>query len=93
MLGVVTHATTEHATTELLTAEELAERLRVRPSTIRLWAREGLIPVVKIGAKVLRFDVADVLAALKGREYGVSDAAAREALVSRAARGPQDGVP
>ena len=57
-----------HATTELLTAEELAERLRVRPSTIRLWAREGLIPVVKIGAKILRFDLGDVLGALKGRE-------------------------
>ena len=53
---------------QLLTAEELAERIRVRPSTIRIWAREGLIPAVKIGAKILRFDMDDVLESVKGRE-------------------------
>ena len=54
-----------HQTTQLLTPEELANRLKVRPSTIRQWGREGLIPVVKIGAKILRFDLADVLDTLK----------------------------
>jgi excisionase family DNA binding protein len=54
-----------NASGELLTSEELARCLRVRPATIRLWAREGLIPAVRIGGKVLRFDLADVLVALK----------------------------
>ena len=28
--------------TELLTADELADRLQVRPSTVRRWARRGV---------------------------------------------------
>ena len=61
-----------NATTgELLTAKELAERLRVRPSTIRLWAREGLIPAVRVGAKIIRFDLADVLRDLKRQDQPV----------------------
>ncbi len=54
--------------TELLTAEELADALKVKPSTIRLWYREGLIPVIKIGGTVRRFDFAEVIAALKERD-------------------------
>ena len=57
-------------TTELLTAEELADCMRVRPSTIRLWGREGLIPVVKIGGTIRRYDFAEVIAALKARDTG-----------------------
>ena len=60
------------ATVELLTVDELAEHLRVRPSTIRLWAREGLIPAVRIGAKVIRFDLQDVMGVLK---HGPQEAA------------------
>ena len=56
-----------NASNELVTAEELADRLRVRPSTIRMWSREGLIPVVRVGAKVVRFDYADVIQVLKDR--------------------------
>ena len=56
-----------YATNELLTSEELAERLRVQPSTILQWGREGLIPVIKIGGKILRYDLADVITALKER--------------------------
>jgi excisionase family DNA binding protein len=55
---------------ELLTATELAERLRVRPETVRQWARDGRIPRVKVNAKITRYDVADVIRALKGREEG-----------------------
>lgn len=59
------------STTELLTADELATRLRVRPGTIRAWARRGLIPSVLISPKVRRFDVCAVIDAIKqshGRE-------------------------
>ena len=52
---------------ELLTGQELAERLRVSPSTIREWAREGRIPEVRISGKVRRFDFAEVLAVIRER--------------------------
>lgn len=52
-------------TTELLTADELAERLRVRPGTIRLWSRRGRIPSIRISGKVIRFDVSAVIGALQ----------------------------
>ena len=51
-------------TCELLTADELADRLRVRPATVRLWGRQGRIPRVQISGKVVRFDLAAVIAAL-----------------------------
>ena len=45
---------------ELITATELAERLRLKPETIRLWAREGRIPALRPTAKTLRFDLNNV---------------------------------
>lgn len=51
-------------TTELLTADELADRLRVRPNTIREWSRRGLIPKIQLSPKVIRYDHGAVLAAL-----------------------------
>ena len=50
--------------TELLTAEELADRLRVRPDTIKVWTRAGRIPCVRITPKVVRYDVEAVLSKL-----------------------------
>lgn len=50
--------------TELLTAEELAERLRVRPDTVRRWTRQGRIPTVRLSRKVIRYDLSRVLAAI-----------------------------
>jgi len=50
---------------EVLTAEEVARRLSLRPSTVRRWAREGRIPAVRPTARVIRFDIAAVLAALR----------------------------
>jgi len=41
---------------ELLTADELAARLRVRPTTILEWARKGKIESVHVSHKVVRFD-------------------------------------
>lgn len=50
--------------TELLTTQELVARLRVSPETIRAWARRGLIPTLRISPKVIRYDLAAVLAAI-----------------------------
>ena len=62
---------------DLLTSAELAERLRVKPMTILGWYRKGRIPARKLSPKVLRFDLAEVVAALEaaterpaGREGG-----------------------
>ncbi len=48
-------------TKELLTAGELADRLAVRPGTIRAWVRAGKIPEVYVSPKVRRFDWASVV--------------------------------
>lgn len=50
---------------ELLTADELANVLDVRPGTIRRWTRDGIIPEIRISAKVRRYCYADVLNALR----------------------------
>lgn len=55
---------------ELITAQELAERLKLTPETVKLWAREGKIPVIRITPKTVRFDPVAVLAALSQREKG-----------------------
>lgn len=51
-------------TNELLTADELAKRLRVRPDTVRNWARRNLIPKVQLTSKVIRFDFDAVVKAM-----------------------------
>jgi excisionase family DNA binding protein len=53
--------------TELLTADQLAERLHLRPRTVQAWARQGRIPVVRLSPKVVRFDWAAVLTAIRDR--------------------------
>jgi len=53
--------------TDLLTAEELADRLRLRPGTVRRWSRRGRIPVVKLSPKVIRYDFLAVIDALTTR--------------------------
>jgi excisionase family DNA binding protein len=55
---------------DCLTAVELSERLKVRPSTILDWQRSGRIPALRITNKVLRFNLADVLAALNRSNAG-----------------------
>ncbi len=52
---------------ELLTAEELGKRLRLRPDTIKSWARRGLIPSIRATNKTRRFDIAEVIEALRRR--------------------------
>lgn len=57
-------------TEDLLTANELAERLRLRPRTIREWARRGLIPAIRLSPKVVRYELAAVLEAMTTRQGG-----------------------
>jgi excisionase family DNA binding protein len=50
---------------DLLTAAELADRLRVKPETVLGWHRSGRIPSIRLSHKVLRFNLGEVVAALK----------------------------
>ncbi len=52
-----------------LTPEELAACLRLRPSTVKSWAREGRIPCIRPSQRVVRFDLAAVGAALAARTW------------------------
>jgi len=52
---------------ELVTAEEMANRIGLQPSTIRIWGRQGFIPVIRITGKVIRYDPDAVLLALRKR--------------------------
>lgn len=49
----------------LLTATQLGERLGLRPRTLIRWAGKGLIPAVKPTQRVVRFEYAAVLEALR----------------------------
>ena len=49
---------------ELMTAPEVAERLRINVDTVRLWAREGRLPVVPLSTRSLRFRRSDIDALL-----------------------------
>jgi excisionase family DNA binding protein len=51
---------------DFLTAQELAEVLKVAPRTVLAWHREGRIPAVQPTGSTVRFILEDVLAALKG---------------------------
>lgn len=50
---------------ELLTTRQLAKRLRVTIHTIRRWAREGKLPHLRIGPKVIRFSWLEIQNAVK----------------------------
>lgn len=56
----------------LLRADQLAERLGVKPATVLVWNRKGIIPSRRLSHKVLRFDLADVVAALEARRKPLS---------------------
>lgn len=55
---------------ELLTAEELAERLKVSKHTVRLWNRVGKIPAVWLSPTVRRFVFDEVVLELRQRNVG-----------------------
>ncbi len=47
-------------TEPLLTVEELACYLRLTPETVRVMARRGELPSIKVGKKVWRFKIAEI---------------------------------
>jgi len=51
----------------LITAEQLGERLSLKPGTIKRWAQDGIIPYLRLSGKVIRFDPGEVEEALKER--------------------------
>ena len=55
---------------ELLTAEELGERLKLSPNTIRAWSRHRRIPTVWLSSTTRRFDYDEVLKSLRTRTEG-----------------------
>ena len=59
--------------TDLLTVNELAARLKVRPSTIRSWMHRGVIPAIRLTPKVVRFDLDHVVDAMRDRAMGEND--------------------
>ena len=49
----------------LLDAEQLAKELRLSERTIHQWTREGKIPCLSIGGKFRRYELEQVLEALR----------------------------
>ena len=41
---------------KLLIYKEVAEIYRVTPRAVRIWAKNGTIPIVRLSAKTIRFD-------------------------------------
>ena len=60
-------AKAQDTTPKLCDAEFMATRYSVEAKTIRKWASEGKIPVVRLSARCLRFDVKACDAALEKR--------------------------
>ena len=59
--------------TDLPTVNELAARLKVRPSTIRTWMHRGVIPATRLTPKVVRFDLDHVVDAMRDSAMGEND--------------------
>lgn len=54
-----------------LTPEQMAQKLNVSRRCLGSWARDRIIPMIKVG-RVCRFDPPQVMAALKHHEQGVA---------------------
>jgi excisionase family DNA binding protein len=52
------------ASEQLWTVEEVAEYLRLQPETVRAKAHKGEIPAVKVGKRIWRFDIKEIVACL-----------------------------
>lgn len=54
-------------TNELLTADELAQKLKVTAATVANWRHRGVIPSIQINASTIRYSFPDVLAAIRSK--------------------------
>jgi len=52
----------------LLTVPEVAKRLRLGERTVRRWAGQGILPVIRMSSRKLLFDEAAIEAVLKERQ-------------------------
>lgn len=61
--------------TELMTADQVAELLQLRRSTVEDYARRGLLPSLKLGRhrRFVRSDVEAALARLRERPDGLGE--------------------
>jgi excisionase family DNA binding protein len=57
---------------DYLTAEEVGARLRLKANTVVAWARRGRIPFLRLSRKIIRFKLADVVAALEDARNSVT---------------------
>ncbi len=58
----------------LADASYMARRYSVEPKTIRRWAAEGRLPVIRLSARCLRFDVAACDAVIAKRTVSAGSA-------------------
>ena len=58
----------------LMTAAQVAERLELRPSTIKRWGRQGRIPRIPLASNTIRYRMKDVIAALVARAREAEEA-------------------
>lgn len=49
---------------QLVAVGVVADAIGIGPATVRRWAREGRIPSIRLSTRTLRFDLAEVMAAL-----------------------------
>ena len=45
---------------KLLNVNDVSKLFQVHPETVRRWAREGVLPVLRPTARTLRFDLAEI---------------------------------
>lgn len=55
----------EQPISRTVTAEMLAEMLRVKRKTVMIWAASGRIPSIRVNRRTVRFEPEAVLAALR----------------------------
>jgi excisionase family DNA binding protein len=46
---------------EYLTPEDIGNRLKIDPGTVRKWCREGTLPFAKFGGKLIRIKTTDFI--------------------------------
>ena len=56
---------------QLIDAGQVAKMLKVSRSTVFAWARQGLLPSVKMG-RCVRFDLVDVRTFIRARRTGAN---------------------
>jgi predicted site-specific integrase-resolvase len=73
---------------ELLTGRELAKAIRFPHRTIQRWTQTGVIPVIYLGHRTLRYDLEAVKAALLKRTIVAKIGRDRKALLTGKGRRP-----